>query len=199
MSERWIVLDAKGVIYRHGEDVDELLIPYARDRGSVAGPEHIRESYLEASVGAISSARFWTSIGISADNSDQDYCGRHELTDGVREFLAMAHGAKLACLSNDVSEWSAILRRRFGIEEAFDAWLISGDVGFRKPDPQIYELVAQRLGADGDEVIFVDDRARNLDAAAERGWITVQFGGARSEHQSIQGFAELHSMSSEWS
>ncbi len=199
MADRWIVFDAKGVLYRHGEDVDDLLIPYVRDRGSAAEAEQIRALYLEASLGAISSAQLWTSIGIPAGDSDDDYCGRHELTDGVREFLAMEHGARLACLSNDVSEWSAILRRRFGIEEAFDAWLISGDVGLRKPDPQIYELLARRLGTDGDAVIFVDDRPHNLNAAANRGWITVQFGGERSDHRSVQGFAELHSIVSDWS
>ena len=30
--------------------------------------------------------------------------------------------------------------------ELFDAWVISGEVGLRKPDPAIYELAAERLG-----------------------------------------------------
>jgi beta-phosphoglucomutase-like phosphatase (HAD superfamily) len=73
----------------------------------------------------------------------------------------------------------------------------SGDVGCKRPDPEIYEVAAQRVGADGDAVFFVDDRP--LDVAAERGWVTVQFGGEPSDHRSIQGFAELPSLISAWS
>jgi HAD superfamily hydrolase (TIGR01549 family) len=188
-----------GVLYRHGDDVTDLLIPYARRRGSAATPRRIRELYRQARIGAMSSAQLWERLGVAAGASDEDYCRLYELTEGVGDFLARDHGARLACLSNDVSEWSAVLRRRFGIEDAFDVWLISGDVGVKKPDPEIYEVAAQRLGADGDAVLFVDDRPRNLDVAAERGWVTVQFGGEPSGHRSIQDFAELPSLISDWS
>jgi putative hydrolase of the HAD superfamily len=197
--QRWVVFDAKGVLYRHGEDVDELLIPYARDHGSLAPAGLIRASYLKASLGEISSADLWRSIGVLGDDSDERYCARHELTDGVHEFLAVDHGVRLACLSNDVSEWSAILRRRFGIEDALETWLISGEVGLRKPDPRIYEMLARRLGIDGDAILFVDDRAPNLDAAAGRGWSTVQFGGGCSAHRSVHEFAELLAIVACWS
>ena len=33
------------------------------------------------------------------------------------------------------------------LEELFDAWVISGEVGMRKPDPAIYVLAAERVGA----------------------------------------------------
>jgi HAD superfamily hydrolase (TIGR01509 family) len=141
----------------------------------------------------------WEGLGIAEGASDEDYCRLHELTEGVSDFLASDHGAGLACLSNDVSEWSAALRRRFGIEDAFEVWLISGDLGCKKPDREIYEVAAQRLGADGDAVLFVDDRPGNLDVAAERGWLTVQFGGEPSDHRAIQSFAELPPLISAWS
>jgi putative hydrolase of the HAD superfamily len=197
MRDRWVVLDAKGVLYRHGQDVDDLLIPYARGRGSEASAERIRASYLEASVGEITSKELWAKVGVTSSNADEDYCELHELNPGVREFLA-SHGVRLVCLSNDVSEWAAILRRRFAIQGAFEDWIISGDVGIRKPDPRIYEMVSRRLGVGGDRLMFVDDRPCNLDAAAERGWFTVQFGGEPAGHRLVQGFAELESIVTHW-
>jgi HAD superfamily hydrolase (TIGR01549 family) len=194
MACRWVVLDAKGVLYRHGYDVDELLVPYARHRGSIVPAERIRDVYLQASVGAITSAQLWNRLGIPVDGTDQDYCTRHAITDGLRDFLATQRTVRLACLSNDISEWSALLRRRFAIEDAFEAWLVSGDVGLRKPDPRIYALLARRLGVDGSEIIFVDDRPPNLDTAAERGWTTVRFGERCSSHRSAESFDELRQL-----
>jgi FMN phosphatase YigB (HAD superfamily) len=197
MKRQWLVLDAKGVLYRHGQDVDDLLIPYARGRGSDTPAEQIRALYIKASLGEISSKQLWMGIGVTPNKADEEYCGLHELTPGVREFLA-GYEVKLACLSNDISEWSTILRRRFAIQEAFEDWIVSGDVGLRKPDARIYELAARRLGADGASLMFVDDRPPNLDAAVKRGWSTVQFGGEPAGHPRVQGFAELEVLVAQW-
>jgi HAD superfamily hydrolase (TIGR01549 family) len=194
MNDRWIVLDAMGVLYRSADDVADLLIPYARKHGSAATPERIIEVYREASLGRMSSDELWRALGIAASASDDDYCRLNELTAGLREFLARDHDARYACLSNDVSEWSLCLRRRFGLEDLIEEWVISGDVGARKPDPEIYALAAERLGADGASILFVDDRPRNLDAAVARGWETAQFGGISSAHRTVQSFAELSAL-----
>jgi putative hydrolase of the HAD superfamily len=58
-------------------------------------------------------------------------------------------------------------------DELFDAVVISGEVGLRKPDPQIFRLMADRLGLALGECIFVDDLVPNVRAAAELGMIGV--------------------------
>ena len=59
------------------------------------------------------------------------------------------------------------------IAELFDGVVISGDEGFRKPDPRMYELGAARIGAAPSECVFVDDLELNLGAARELGMATV--------------------------
>jgi putative hydrolase of the HAD superfamily len=59
------------------------------------------------------------------------------------------------------------------IAELFDGVVISGDEGFRKPDPRMYELGAERIGAAPAECVFVDDLAFNLDPARELGMAAV--------------------------
>lgn len=59
----------------------------------------------------------------------------------------------------------------------FDVAFVSGHLAVIKPDPRIYQAVEQRLGLTGAALIFVDDRADNIAAAAARGWRTHLFTG----------------------
>jgi len=57
--------------------------------------------------------------------------------------------------------------------ELFDGIVISGDVGIRKPSPEIYHLGAQEIGLPSEACVFVDDLPFNLEPAAELGMATV--------------------------
>lgn len=57
----------------------------------------------------------------------------------------------------------------------FDRCYVSGEMGVVKPDPRIYEMVEADCGLAPDRLLFTDDRAENIDAAARRGWRTHLF------------------------
>ena len=57
----------------------------------------------------------------------------------------------------------------------FDRRYVSGEMGVIKPDPRIYQMVEQDCGITGDRLLFTEDRADNIAAAADRGWRTHQF------------------------
>lgn len=59
----------------------------------------------------------------------------------------------------------------------FDRDFISGHMKVIKPDPAIYEMLEEGSGLSGDALIFTDDRADNIEAAAARGWRTHLFEG----------------------
>lgn len=71
---------------------------------------------------------------------------------------------KLAILSNAGDDW---LDEMLGAERVklFDTAVLSYQVGYTKPQPEIYELTAERLGVAPEECIFVDDKARFCDGA----------------------------------
>lgn len=80
---------------------------------------------------------------------------------------------------------------RYSFEEAlpkmdflqdFDRLYVSGVMGVIKPDPRIYQMVEQDCGLPPESLLFTDDRADNITAAARRGWRTHQF-------ESWQGWA----------
>jgi putative hydrolase of the HAD superfamily len=79
-------------------------------------------------------------------------------------------GLRTGLLSNS---WGHSLYPRELLDELFDAVVLSGDVGLRKPDPAIFELTTSRLGVSAPECVFVDDDLGHLEAAAARGMTTV--------------------------
>jgi putative hydrolase of the HAD superfamily len=172
-----VAFDAMGVLYRSRDDVAELLVPYARAKGSTLDAGTIESLYTECSHGRFSSADLWRYLG-AADADDEEYCSGHQLTDGVLDLLdeLRSAGTRLACLSNDVSEWSAILRARFGLETRITTWVISGDIGVRKPAPQAYRSLCHGVNADAARVLFIDDRLANVRAARQAGLAAVWFG-----------------------
>lgn len=64
----------------------------------------------------------------------------------------------------------------------FDRLYVSGVMGVIKPDPRIYQMVEEDCGLPPESLLFTDDRADNITAAARRGWRTHQF-------ESWQGWA----------
>ena len=64
----------------------------------------------------------------------------------------------------------------------FDRAYVSGQMEVIKPNPQIYAMVEADCGLPPEALLFTDDRADNIVAAARRGWRTHQF-------ESWQGWA----------
>ncbi len=57
----------------------------------------------------------------------------------------------------------------------FDREYVSGRLKMIKPDPEIYQYVEQDCGLNPERLLFTDDRAENIKAAADRGWKTHLF------------------------
>jgi len=182
-SDLVVVLDAMGVMYQPGEDLDDLAIPFLRDLGCTKTDAEIVGVYNEASLGAIDSAELWRRWGISEDPALQNrrLMSRYTLTDGLLDFLRWCReaGLRVACISNDLEEWAVARAAHFGLTEHIASWTISGDVGHRKPDGAIYDtfLSASHAAAH----VFVDDKPQNVLAAQSRGMHGVLFGQTSAE------------------
>lgn len=95
-------------------------------------------------------------------------------------------GLRTALLSNS---WGNAYPRE-GWEGLFDAVVISGEVGLRKPEPEIFHLTAGRLGLPPGTCVFVDDSVVNVRAAAAVGMVGVHHRSVEStvdELESIFG------------
>lgn len=98
---------------------------------------------------------------------------------------ARAAGVRTGLISNS---WGTRRYDRELLAELFDGVVISGEVGIRKPTPEIYILGAERIGLPPSQCVFVDDLPFNLKPAAELGMATVH-------HQEAAGtVAKLESL-----
>lgn len=91
-------------------------------------------------------------------------------------------GRRMALLTNNVREWESLWRTMLPVDEIFETVVDSGFVGYRKPEPQIYEITLERLGLPASACLFVDDLEVNCEAARELGFTTVQY---REANQAI--------------
>lgn len=74
------------------------------------------------------------------------------------------------------------------LERYFDVAIASGDVGFVKPEPQIFQLMAERLGVVPNECVMLDDLQKHCDGARAAGMQAIQyrhFAQAKSELESL--------------
>jgi putative hydrolase of the HAD superfamily len=95
---------------------------------------------------------------------------------------ARSAGIKTGLLSNS---WGTRRYDRVLLAELFDGIVISGEVGMRKPTPEIYTLAADTIGLRPKQCIFVDDLRFNLEPAAQLGMTTIL------HRESEQTIAEL--------
>lgn len=91
-------------------------------------------------------------------------------------------GVPVFCLTNFGSYSYEEARDKLDFLGEFDREYVSGRLRVSKPDPRIYQVVEDDSGIAPDRLLFADDRADNITAAARRGWRTHQF-------ESWQGWA----------
>lgn len=73
----------------------------------------------------------------------------------------------------------------------FDRAYVSGHMKVIKPDPAIYAMVEEDCSLPPDRLIFADDRADNIAAAAARGWQTHLFTGPQGWADRLVGLGLL--------
>jgi len=189
----WVALDAMGVIYEQ-RGVSALLASFAGRFGVTVDPEEARRLYRQASLGLLSSSELWEALGIPGAGRDEEFLRHRLLMPGVREFLAamQGRGVRVGCITNDVAEWALRQRRRYGLEDGIGPWVVSAEVGVRKPAAGIYERFLAEAGCDAGDCLFVDDTVENVDAAGGLGFRTLRFPGSFADVADL--ITELHTV-----
>jgi len=106
-----------------------------------------------------------TRLGVEPRNSYIEririiYCESFPQTEKtqMRALLKELHGKfKLGIISNSMSQVPKIFLEQNNLIRYFDAIVISGAVGFRKPNPRIFNYALERLNADPCEAVHVGD------------------------------------------
>ena len=94
------------------------------------------------------------------------------------EILRRLHDSKehsIYSLTNWSNETFPVALKKFPFLSWFKGILVSGDVGLKKPDPEIYKLLLDRYGLKANTCVFIDDRTENVKAASALGFSGIVF------------------------
>ncbi|GAA0616833.1 HAD-IA family hydrolase [Sporichthya brevicatena] len=140
-------------------DVDD---PVERiERGELVREEFLKHFHVQltAALGGVDGERFLDRMGELIQPEPR-------MNAAVAQLRAA--GVPVALVSNSWgNEYPPEVLARF------DVVVVSGEVGMRKPDPEIFELAAKQLGVEPAQCVFVDDFEVNTAGAAALGIRTI--------------------------
>lgn len=85
----------------------------------------------------------------------------------------MRRGVPTYIFSNTNPLAEAHIRKHFSFFQNFTGYVLSYEHRSMKPDAKIYEVVEAMTGRCGEAILYMDDRAENVEAGAQRGWQTI--------------------------
>lgn len=132
--------------------------------------------------GHITPAQFWNNcaqlLNIALPEDHQERWNELDQVEPVQQLYQVARelrgrGIPTAILSNITAMSTPTIRSANGYD-GFDPVILSCEVGFAKPDPEIYSILSHRLSLAPDEIIHLDDQDSYLDGAKSVGLQTLK-------------------------
>lgn len=148
--------------------------------------------------GSISSEEFLQTISSNSGESIEDIrsCfinSRQVDMDVVELVRSLKPNYSTALVSNAGGPNVRQRIKENNIEDLFDELIISGECGFIKPEPQIFELSLTKLGAEPEESIFIDDNPKNVQGALDVGITGIVFKGVKELRERLHQLKVLAS------
>ena len=94
---------------------------------------------------------------------------------------------KTALLSNAMRPFLRQILDKHDLPRRFDAMVISYEEHLTKPNPAIFQLMADRLGVPAAACFFTDDSQLNIDAARAAGMQAALFTGIEQLKRDLAG------------
>jgi epoxide hydrolase-like predicted phosphatase len=138
---------------------------------------------LRATAGDGTEAAVWEHVASTLKlNTDQlaalqrDFWAGDNLDQNLTALLASLRPRyTTAILSNAWSNGRDVIVGRYGMASVVDTIIISAEERLAKPDRRLFQLTAERLGAQPAEAVFVDDYLPNVEGARAAGWQAIHF------------------------
>jgi putative hydrolase of the HAD superfamily len=185
MTESFVgVLDHSGVSL---EELGKAMMAIAEREG--ANPLYDLETgrvTVATFMGRLSD-QLSTQVGraVDLDGFGERYFGYLKPNERLIDYMRALRerGYRMAICTNNIREWEQLWRSMLPVDEIFDVVVDSAFVGSRKPEPRIYEITLERLGASPGAAVFIDDLEANCEGARNIGMRAIRF---RSTDQAIE-------------
>jgi HAD superfamily hydrolase (TIGR01509 family) len=181
-----VILDLGGVVFVNGTKV--FITSLGKRIGkSYESISHYFEEGLASDwrKGLISQEEFFTyliktlHLTIPSNELFHQWIGSYTLIPGMKELISdISVSCGVYYLSDNVKERVEVLDQTFHFLSWFNGGIFSHEVGVRKPDRRIYELLVERYNLVPSECLYVDDKEKNLHPAVALGMKTHLFTSA---------------------
>lgn len=173
---RWDASVFEQAEHRHGLPVGTIgQVAFDPDRLRAAVTGLVSDGQWRADVADELAARFGSSAELAVREWSQSVGTVDEAVLAIVD--AQRRQRPVAVLTNATSRLRADLSR-LGLDGHVDHVFNSSELGVAKPDPGIFELVAEQLDVAPDHCLFVDDTAANVAAAEAVGWSAHRYRSA---------------------
>ncbi len=205
--KKGVIFDLDGVITDTAEYhyqgwkrlADELSVPFNREKKeALRGLD--RMDSLSAMLGEKIDDYTEEELKAHADRKNGYYQQSIEtitpddLLPGVRELLADLKKRRISLALASSSKNARTVLGKLQLEGVFDALVDGYDLHQGKPNPEIFQIAAQRLGLLPKECVVVEDAASGVEAALGAGMKAVGMGRAdmlRDAHLVVASMKEL--------
>lgn len=129
--------------------------------------------------GELDEASYWATYARAGVPADPDAFHRARRAGtrwlpGMRALLAELDGVVLRATASNYPHWIDELATTH-LDGAVDAVVASWHLGVRKPEIAFFVALLERLDRSADEVLFLDDREQNVEAARAAGLRALRF------------------------
>lgn len=168
-----VLFDLDETILDRTRSLKDFLLWQAKGtlRNSIVDASHYCARFIELyASGTVSKVDVYTQLIGEYDINDwsvEELLSSYELCfsgfckarDGAVEAITTLKtaGFKIGLVSNGRSPFQIRSFNALGINDMFDAVIVSAAVGYRKPQKEIFELACERIGVSVSETIFVGD------------------------------------------
>ncbi|MCX5808679.1 MAG: HAD family phosphatase [Proteobacteria bacterium] len=106
-----------------------------------------------------------------------------EVNDAI--LYLKSKGYPIFLLSNTNELHFSYIIEQYPIVHVLDEWILSFEAGVKKPEKRIYEIIFEMMDVDKDEVFYIDDIERYVEAAKKYGIQGMVFKDARGLWKAI--------------
>jgi HAD superfamily hydrolase (TIGR01509 family) len=140
------------------------------------------ETSRKASVGAATVEAHWASVmkklrlpASEAGAIREEFFAGDVLDRNLINFIRSLRGRyKTGMISNAWNDLRGFIEKE-KFDDAFDAMIISAEVGVVKPDARIFQVALEQLQVQAEDAMFVDDFVENVDGCEEVGMTGFHF------------------------
>jgi len=214
-----VLFDAAETLFTTRGSVGEIYYVIAQRYGSTATPSEIQQSFMRhfPHSGPLNSAtekqwwkdlvfRVFADVGM-VDDFDRLFDEVYDLFRDSRGWMLFPetrqtledlrrHGLKLGVISNFDSRLYSVLSD-LGISSLFDSITICSEVGFAKPQPQIFHAALRALGVAPQRTLFTGDSlVDDFQAGENAGLVTylLDRSGRYAAIRSVRRIADLREL-----